>query len=208
MAILIVYVDDIILSGNDMEELQKLKKYLSEEFEVKDLGNLKYFLVSVVSQFMHSPTEEQMEAVYRILRYLKMTPGKGNLVTWRSKKQSVVARSSAEAEYRALAQGICEGIWIKRVLSELGQTSSSPILMMCDNQAAISIAKNPVHHDRTKHIEIDRHFITEKVTSETIKLNYVPTKHQTADILTKALPRPNFEDLTFKLGLYDIYSPT
>ncbi|RVX20446.1 Retrovirus-related Pol polyprotein from transposon RE1 [Vitis vinifera] len=323
LAILIVYVDDIILSGNDMGELQNLKKYLSEEFEVKDLGNLKYFLgmevarsrkgivvsqrkyildllketgmlgckpidtpmdsqkklgiekestpvdrgryqrlvgrliylshtrpdigfaVSVVSQFMHSPTEEHMEAVYRILRYLKMTPGKGlffrktenrntevysdadwegniidrrstsgycsfvwgNLVTWRSKKQSVVARSSAEAEYRALAQGICEGIWIKRVLSELGQTSSSPILMMCDNQAAISIAKNPVHHDRTKHVEIDRHFITEKVTSETVKLNYVPTKHQTADILTKALPRPNFEDLTCKLGLYDIYSP-
>ncbi|RVW79069.1 Retrovirus-related Pol polyprotein from transposon RE1 [Vitis vinifera] len=203
------------------------------------------FAVSAVSQFMHSPTEEHMEAVYRILRYLKMTPGKGlffrktenrdtevysdadwagniidrrstsgycsfvwgNLVTWRSKKQSVVARSSAEAEYRALAQGICEGIWIKRVLSELGQTSSSPILMMCDNQAAISIAKNPVHHDRTKHVEIDRHFITEKVTSETVKLNYVPTKHQTADILTKALPRPNFEDLTCKLGLYDIYSP-
>ncbi|RVW40614.1 Retrovirus-related Pol polyprotein from transposon RE1 [Vitis vinifera] len=261
-----------------MAKNQNLKKYLSEEFEVKDLGNLKYFLgmevarsrkgivvsqrkyildllketgmlgckpidtpmdsqkklgiekestpvdrgryqrlvgrliylshtrpdigfaVSAVSQFMHSPTEEHMEAVYRILRYLKMTPGKGlffrktenrdtevysdadwagniidrrstsgycsfvwgNLVTWRSKKQSVVARSSAEAEYRALAQGICEGIWIKRVLSELGQTSSSPILMMCDNQAAISIAKNPVHHDRTKHVEIDRHFITEK----------------------------------------------
>ncbi|RVW28756.1 Retrovirus-related Pol polyprotein from transposon RE2 [Vitis vinifera] len=131
----------------------------------------------------------------------------GNLVTWRSKKQSVVARSSAKAEYKALAQGICEGIWIKRVLSELGQTSSSPILMMCDNQATISIAKNPVHHERTKHVEIDRHFITEKVTSETVKLNYVPTKHQNADILTKALPRPNFEDLTCKLRLYDIYSP-
>ncbi|RVW29963.1 Copia protein [Vitis vinifera] len=281
-----------------MAKNQNLKKYLSEEFEVKDLGNLKYFLgmevarsrkgivvsqrkyildllketgmlgckpidtpmdsqkklgiekestpvdrgryqrlvgrliylshtrpdigfaVSAVSQFMHSPTEEHMEAVYRILRYLKMTPGKGlffrktenrdtevysdadwagniidrrstsgycsfvwgNLVTWRSKKQSVVARSSAEAEYRALAQGICEGIWIKRVLSELGQTSSSPILMMCDNQAAISIAKNPVHHDRTKHVEIDRHFITEKVTSETVKLTmFLPsTKPQTS----------------------------
>ncbi|RVX18785.1 Retrovirus-related Pol polyprotein from transposon RE1 [Vitis vinifera] len=169
------------------------------------------FAASAVSQFMHSPTEEHMEAVYRILRYLKMTPGKGlffrKTKNRDTEKQSVVAKSSAEAEYRALAQGICEGIWIKRVLSELGQTSSSPILMMCDNQAAISIAKNPVHHDRTKHVEIDKHFITEKVTSETVKLNYVPTKHQTADILTKALPRPNFEDLTCKLGLYDIYSP-
>ncbi|RVW82116.1 Retrovirus-related Pol polyprotein from transposon RE1 [Vitis vinifera] len=292
LAILIVYVDDIILSGNDMGMARSRKgivvsqrKYILDLLKETGMlgckpidtpmdsqkklgiekestpvdrgryqrlvGRLIYlshtrpdigFAVSAVSQFMHSPTEEHMEAVYRILRYLKMTPGKGlffrktenrdtevysdadwvgniidrrstsgycsfvwgNLVTWRSKKQSVVARSSAEAEYRALAQGICEGIWIKRVLSELGQTSSSPILMMCDNQAAISIAKNPVHHDRTKHVEIDRHFITEKVTSETVKLNYVPTKHQTADILTKALPRPNFEDLTCKLD-YMIY---
>ncbi|RVW34515.1 Retrovirus-related Pol polyprotein from transposon RE1 [Vitis vinifera] len=256
MAILIVYVDDIILSGNDMEELQKLKKYLSEEFEVKDLGNLKYFLGMevarsrkgiVVSQRKYildllketgmlgcKPIDTPMDSQKKLgiekestpvdkgryqrlvgrLIYLSHTRpdigfavSVGNLVTWRSKKQSVIARSSAEAEYRALAQEICEGIWIKRVLSELGQTSSSPILMMCDNQAAISIAKNPVHHDRTKHVEIDRHFITEKVTCETVKLNYVPTKHQTADILTKALPRLNFEDLTCKLGLYDIYSP-
>ncbi|RVW86277.1 Retrovirus-related Pol polyprotein from transposon RE1 [Vitis vinifera] len=251
LAILIVYVDDIILSGNDMGMARSRKgivvsqrKYILDLLKETGMlgckpidtpmdsqkklgiekestpvdrgryqrlvGRLIYlshtrpdigFAVSAVSQFMHSPTEEHMEAVYRILRYLKMTPGKGlffrktenrdtevysdadwagniidrrstsgycsfvwgNLVTWRSKKQSVVARSSAEAEYRALAQGICEGIWIKRVLSELGQTSSSPILMMCDNQAAISIAKNPVHHDRTKHVEIDRHFITEKV---------------------------------------------
>ncbi|RVW43409.1 Retrovirus-related Pol polyprotein from transposon RE1 [Vitis vinifera] len=259
MAILIVYVDDIILSGNDMEELQNLKKYLSEEFEVKDLGNLKYFLGMEVARSRKgikklgiekesTPVDRgRYQRLVGRLIYLSHTRPDigfavsakdrerdtevysdadwagniidrwstsgycsfvwGNLVTWKSKKQSVVARSSAEAEYRALAQGICEGIWIKRVLSELGQTSSSPILMMCDNQAAISIAKNPVHHDRTKHVEIDRHFITEKVTSETVKLNYVPTKHQTADILTKALPRPNFEDLTCKLGLYDIYSP-
>ncbi|RVW29719.1 Retrovirus-related Pol polyprotein from transposon RE1 [Vitis vinifera] len=266
LAILIVYVDDIILSGNDMGELQNLKKYLSEEFEVKDLGNLKYFLGMevarsrkgiVVSQRKYildllketgmlgcKPIDTPMDSQKKLgiekestpvdrgryqrlvgrLIYLytlgqilalqktenrdtevysdadwagniidrRSTSGYcsfvwGNLVTWRSKKQSVVARSSAEAEYRALAQGIYEGIWIKR--------------------AAIKHSKEPVHHDRTKHVEIDRHFITEKVTSETVKLNYVPTKHQTADILTKALPRPNFEDLTCKLGLYDIYSP-
>ncbi|RVW61368.1 Retrovirus-related Pol polyprotein from transposon TNT 1-94 [Vitis vinifera] len=203
-----------------MAKNQNLKKYLSEEFEVKDLGNLKYFLVSAVSQFMHSPTEEHMEAVYRILRYLKMTPGKGLFFKKTENRDTEVYSDADWAGNiidRRSTSGYCSfvwgnlvtwrRIWIKRVLSELGQTSSSPILMMCDNQAAISIAKNLVHHDRTKHVEIDRHFITEKVTSETVKLNYVPTKHQTADILTKALPRPNFEDLTCKLGLYDIYSP-
>ncbi|RVW23313.1 Retrovirus-related Pol polyprotein from transposon RE1 [Vitis vinifera] len=232
LAILIVYVDDIILSGNDMGELQNLKKYLSEEFEVKDLGNLKYFLGMEVARSrkgivkklgiekestpvdrgryqrlvgrliylshtrpdigfaVSAKTENRDTEVYSDADWAgniidrRSTSGYcsfvwGNLVTWRSKKQSVVARSSAEAEYRALAQGIC----------------------------SYKHSKNPVHHDRTKHVEIDRHFITEKVTSETVKLNYVPTKHQTADILTKALPRPNFEDLTCKLGLYDIYSP-
>lgn len=118
-----------------------------------------------------------------------------------------MARSSAEAEFRALANGICEGIWIKRVLKELGVCSPSSILMRCDNQAAISIAKNPVHHDRTKHVEIDRHFISEKVTSGSVELKYIPTRQQIADILTKALPRPNFEDLSNKLGLYDIHTP-
>ncbi|KAL6339861.1 hypothetical protein AAG906_034949 [Vitis piasezkii] len=174
MTILIVYVDDIILYGNDMEELQNLKKYLSEEFEVKDLGNLKYFFVSQRKYILDllketgmlgcKPIDTPMDSRKKLgiekestfgrgeisaacwaldlslthsadIGFARSTSGYcsfvwGNLVTWRSKKQSVVARSSAEAEYRALAQGICEGIWIKRVLSELGQTSSSPILMI------------------------------------------------------------------------------
>ncbi|XP_020272465.1 uncharacterized protein LOC109847644 [Asparagus officinalis] len=71
----------------------------------------------------------------------------GNLVTWRSKKQSVVARSSAEAEYRAMSQGICEGMWLKRLLNELKVENLESITLLCDNQAAISIARIPVHHD-------------------------------------------------------------
>jgi len=79
----------------------------------------------------------------------------GNLVTWRSKKQNVVARSSAEAEYRSMAQGICEMIWLKRILEELRRPMTMPMKLFCDNKAAISIAHNPVQHDRTKHVEID-----------------------------------------------------
>ncbi|KAB1212816.1 Copia protein [Morella rubra] len=203
------------------------------------------FSVSMVSQFMNNPNEEHMEAVYRILRYLKLTPGKGlffeknqrrdievfsdadwagsvqdrrstsgyctyvwgNLVTWRSKKQSVVSRSSAEAEFRAMAHGICEGIWLRRVLKELKISDEEPMKMFCDNQSAINIAKNPVHHDRTKHVEIDRHFINEKIEEGIIKMLYVPTCLQTADILTKALPRKVFDDLSSKLGLINIYRP-
>ena len=143
---------------------------------------------------MNNPSEDHLEAVNRILRYLKMTLGHGllfkksekceveiytdaswageltdrwsttgycsyvwgNLITWRSKKQAVVSRSSAESEYRALALGICEGMWIQRLLRELKVETRDSIKMFSDSQAAISIAKNPVHHNRTKHIEIDR----------------------------------------------------
>ncbi|KAL0360592.1 UNVERIFIED_CONTAM: Retrovirus-related Pol polyprotein from transposon RE1 [Sesamum radiatum] len=85
----------------------------------------------------------------------------GNLVTWKSKKQKVVARSSAEAEFRGMAQGICELLWIKRVLSDLRIEHAKPMNLYCDNKAAIEIAQNPVQHDRTKYVEVDRHFIKE-----------------------------------------------
>ena len=129
------------------------------------------------------------------------------MTTWRSKKQAVVARSSAEAEFRAMAHGICEGIWVKRVLVELKIPSEGSIQLLCDSQSAISFAKNPVHHDRTKHVEIDRHFIREKIEGKIIKPVYIPSNLQTADILTKALPRAHFEDLSCKLGMLNIYNP-
>ena len=129
-------------------------------------------------------------------------------MTWRSKKQSVVARSSAEAEFRAMAHGICEGMWLQRILKELGIISNSTMTVLCDNKATISIAKNPVQHDRTKHVEIDRHFIKEKLEGGTIRLMYIPSSHQTADILTKALPRATYENMKSKLGMLDIYYPT
>ena len=105
-----------------------------------------------------------------------------------------------------MAHGICEGIWLKRLLTELREHMEAAIELRCDNQAAISIAKNPVHHDRTKHVEIDRHFIKEKVEGRIINLEYTPTTVQTADILTKAPPRVRFEELRSKLGMLNIYS--
>ena len=111
----------------------------------------------------------------------------------------MVAQSSAEVEFKALAQGACELMWIKRLLEELKLSQNDPMKLYCDNQAAISIAHNPVHRDRTKHIEVDRHFIKEKIESGVICLTYVPTSQQVAGILTKGLTRQLFEDFKGKL---------
>ena len=250
----------MVVTRNDSSEITALQRKLATEFELKDLGNLKYFLeievarlaqeislcqqkyvmnlmtetgmleckptetpievnhglsiqidqvptdkdryqrlvekliylshtrpdiaytVSVVSQFVHSPSKDHMDAVYRVLRYLKSSPGKGlffrrnndyeitgytdadwagdqtdrkstsgyfmfvgkNLVTWRSKKQKVVARSSAEAEFRGMTHGICELLWIKRIVQDLGLRHPKPMMLHYDNKAAIAIANNPV----------------------------------------------------------------
>ncbi|RYE24977.1 MAG: transposon Pol polyprotein, partial [Sphingobacteriaceae bacterium] len=315
---------DIVMTGDDEAELSKLTRFLAQQFEVKDLGSLKYFLgmevarsskgiaisqrkyvldllketgllgckpastpidpnhklsksdgedpadkaryqrlvgkliylahtrpdiaysVSLVSQHMHSPSNDHLEAVYRILHYLKGSPGKGvlfkksegrqievftdadyagclddrrstsayctfvwgNLVTWRSKKQAVVSRSSAEAEFRAMAQGICEILWIRGILNELQIKFTTPMKLFCDNKSAISIANNPVQHDRTKHVEIDRHFIKEKLERGEICMPFVPTSEQLADVLTKGLYKLKFEDFISKLGMIDIFAPT
>ena len=98
-------------------------------------------------------------------------------------------------------------MWLQRLLRELKVEVQVLALMFTDSQAAISIAKNPVHHDRTKHIEIDRHFISEKVNTGVIQLSYIPTRQQIADVFTKALPRITFDEINSKLGLYNIYNP-
>jgi hypothetical protein len=321
---LIIYVDDMIITGDDVEEISRLEKDLSTEFEMKNLGGLKYFLdievagskqgiflsqrkyvldllseigmldckpadtpmvqnhhlgeypnqkptnkeryqrlvgkliylshtrpdiayaVSVVSQFMHCPSEDHMDAVMRIIRYLKTAPGKGlmfsknnhlnidgytdadwagsatdrrstsgyftfvggNLVTWRSKKQKVVALSSAEAEFRGMAKGLCELLWLKKLLTEIGFPPTSMMNLFCDNKAAIAIAQNPVQHDRTKHVEVDRHFIKQKLEANVVQFPFVKSGDQLADILTKAVAGRDFHNSLNKLGIEDIFAPT
>jgi hypothetical protein len=322
---LIVYVDDMVVTGNDPIERKALQSYLSKEFEMKDLGPLKYFLgievsrsnkgiflcqrkytldllqetgmsacqpvdapikeglklcvepnqvpadkvryqrlvgrlmylahtrpdlayaLSVISQFMHNPGEQHMNAIMHILRYLKSSPGKGilfhknedhqrvdaytdadwagavddrrstsgyftfvggNLVTWRSKKQNVVARSSAEAEFRGMALAVCETLWLKLLMIDLGYPPSQPIRVYCDNKAACDIAHNPVQHDRTKHVEVDRFFIKEKLDEKVLELPKIRSEDQLADILTKAVSSRVFSKFLNKLGMCDIYAPT
>ena len=132
----------------------------------------------------------------------------GNLVTWQSKKLGVVARSSAEAEYRGMAKGVCELLWIKNLLQELNIPIASPMKLYCDNKAACDIAHNPVQHDRTKHVEIDRHFIKEKLEAKLIEVPNVRSQDQLADILTKALSSQAFHGILDKLDMQNIYAPT
>ncbi|CAM8918414.1 unnamed protein product [Rhodiola kirilowii] len=122
-----------------------------------------------------------------------------NLVSWCSKKQPTVARSSAESEYRALAHACAETTWIALLLSELGANIQYPILLYCDNLSATYMASNPVFHARTKHIELDYHFVREKVALGSHLVRFVPSVDQPADLLTKALHHHRHQVLCSKL---------
>ncbi|RVW31850.1 Copia protein [Vitis vinifera] len=130
----------------------------------------------------------------------------GNLVTWRSKKHNVVARSFAESEFKVIAQGLCERLWLKIILDDLRIKWDGPIKLYCDNKSTINIAHNPIQHDWTKHIDIGRHFIKEKLEEGVVCMSYVPSEHQLTDILTKGLNSSMFHNLIFNLGMEYIYS--
>lgn len=321
--VVLVYVDDLIVSGNDSEAILRFKLYLHRCFHMKDLGRLKYFLgvevarspkgiylcqrkyatdiiletgllgakpmslpleenhrlalaegplfsdpgcyrrlvgrliylcftrpelsycVHTLSQFMQQPREQHWHAALRVVRYLKGNPGQGILlrsdndlklygwcdsdwagcpltrrsltgwyislghspISWKTKKQHTVSRSSAEAEYRSMANTICELTWLKAILSSLGVLHPQPIQLYCDSQAALHIAKNPVFHERTKHIEVDCHFVRDEVLKNTIQPSYVPSRTQLADIFTKALGTKQFLFLLSKLGIQNLHAP-
>ncbi|KAM1903013.1 hypothetical protein ACFX13_040578 [Malus domestica] len=124
-----------------------------------------------------------------------------NLISWSAKKQHTVARSSTEAEYRSLAHTAAELTWICKVLHDIRFPLRQVPLLWCDNVSAISLASNPVFHARTKHVEIDYHYIRELVLAHLVKVQHVGTHHQIADIHTKALPKSRFQLLQSKLSL-------
>ena len=312
-----VYVDDILITGNDQSVISHLKLHLHQMFSIKDLGKLHYFLgievgyltngialtqqkftkellqcskadtskptitplpqnlklyqdqgtlysdpsyyrkmvgklnflthtrpdlaftVQHLSQFMQTPRLPHIDALHHTLRYVAHTSGQGILmkgsdkltlqafsdsdwascpnsrrsitgyilllggspIAWKSKKQSTVSKSSSEAEYRAMSSAASEVTWVVRLLKELQINSLQPVTLHCDNQSAIHIAKNPIFHERTKHIEIDCHFTRDKVLEGLIQLTYLPTSSQLADIMTKILPSYQHNTLISKLGM-------
>ncbi|XP_019154333.1 PREDICTED: uncharacterized protein LOC109150813 [Ipomoea nil] len=124
-----------------------------------------------------------------------------NLISWLSRKQRTVARSSTEAEYKALADVAAEVTWVVSLLRELGLHTSQPSTLWCDNLGATYLCANPVFHARTKHVEIDYHFVRDKVATGDFKVNFISTKDQLTDIFTKPLPGSRFTALRDKLNV-------
>jgi hypothetical protein len=127
-----------------------------------------------------------------------------NLVSWSSKRQTTVSRSSAEAEYRAVAHAVAECCWLRQLLLELHIPLASATTVYCDNVSAVYMTANPVHHRQTKHIEIDIHFVREKVALGQVHVLHVPSSHQFADIMTKGLPVQLFTEFRSSLCVRDV----
>ncbi|KAL0312687.1 UNVERIFIED_CONTAM: Retrovirus-related Pol polyprotein from transposon RE1 [Sesamum radiatum] len=316
LLILLVYVDDVLITGPSITQIERVKSYLDAEFTIKDLGPAKYFLgleiarstagtsvtqhkyvcdiiqdmnlqdckpvatplplglklssyddkpltdpepyrrlvgrllylgftrpdvsfgAQQLSQFVHKPCQSHMNAAVHLVRYLKGNPNQGlffpasnsltlvadwagcvdsrrsltgfciflgsALVSWKTKKQTTVARSTAEAEYRSLGTTVCELQWISYLLQDLQVPPSTPIPLHCDNQAALHIVANPVFHERTKHLEIDCHLVRDKYKAGFILPLHVPSRSQVADIFTKLLPASVFRSFVSKLNLVNL----
>lgn len=212
------------------------------------IGSLQYlsltcpdlsFAVNRVCQFMHRPLKPHWQAVKQILRYLKHTPSHGlllhrtssttlaaysdanwagcsddrcstgaycvflgsNLISWSSRKQPTVSRSSTEAEYKAVANTTAELLWVRALLLDLGIGLSSTPTLWCDNIGATYISVNLVFHARTKHVEIDFYFVRDRVADKSLNIRFIPSSDQLADVLTKPLVSNRFQLLCSKLNV-------
>ncbi|XP_042029931.1 uncharacterized mitochondrial protein AtMg00810-like [Salvia splendens] len=318
---LLVYVDDMLITGNSSSAISQIIAQLNEKFSLKDLGEVKHFLgievsktslglhlsqgayitqlldkvkmadvkphptpmvsdlklskfegeptvdgklyrsvvgalqyvtitrpelsfsVNKVSQYMPCPLDSHWKAVKRILRYLSgstdyglhITPSNfhisgfsdsdwasdiddrrstmgycvyfgDNLISWCAKKQKVVSGSSTEAEYRSLAHLVSEITWITSLLTEIDIPIKTSRVVWVDNLSTIALASNSVLHSRTKHNELDIHFVRDKVSAKEIDLRHVPSLDQVADIFTKPLSLQFCTRLRNKLGVFPLAS--
>eukprot|EP00253_Pinus_taeda_P004469 PITA_04469 len=253
LIILVLYVDDLILTGSDPNLINHVKSNLKNKFEMTDLGHLHYFLslqvlqskegislsqckyacdllrhfhmedykpapspfqsgtklsvtctspevdatlyrqlvgkllylthtrldisfvVGLIARFMQNPHESHWKAANRILRYVRgyvFTLG-SRPITWACKKQSAISLSLAEAEYRGAVEASKEALWLRQILSKFGFQQQHSTSIWCDNQSAIQLCKDPVQHQRNKHIELHMHFIKNSFTTMFLKCNIV-----------------------------------
>nr|GEV45024.1 NBS-containing resistance-like protein [Tanacetum cinerariifolium] len=167
--------------------------------------NLSY-AVKQLCLYMHDPREPHLNAMKRCLATRRSTFGYcvflgDNLLAWSSKRQDTLSRSSAEAEYRGVANDVAETSWIRNLLHELHTPLFTATLVYCDNVSAVYMSSNPVQHQRTKHIEINIHFIRDKVAAGHVRVLHVPSRFQYAYIFTKGLPYPLFADFRSSLSV-------
>jgi histone deacetylase 1/2 len=126
-----------------------------------------------------------------------------NLIAWSARKQATVSRSSTESEYKALANATAELIWVQSLLRDIGVSQERPPILWCDNIGATFLSSNPVFHARTKHIEVDFHFVRERVAKKMLHVRFISSKDQLVDIFTKPLSLPLFEACRRNLNLFD-----
>ncbi|MCI01256.1 copia-type polyprotein [Trifolium medium] len=126
-------------------------------------------------------------------------------ISWSSKKQAIVTLSTTEAEFEAAASCACQGIWLRRILEQLGQTQKCTIIN-CDNNSSIKLSKNPVMHGRCKHIDVRYHFLRDLTKEGVVELNHCSSMDQVAYIMTKPLKLETFCNLRDNLGVCDIHS--
>lgn len=125
-----------------------------------------------------------------------------NLLSWSSKRQPTLSHSSVEAEYRGIANAVAETCWLRNLLRELHIPLSSAMLVYCDNVSAVYLSCNLVQHQRTKHIEIDIHFVRDLVATGEVRVLHVPSRYQYADIFTKGLPSALIEEFRSSLCVH------
>ncbi|KAH9646461.1 retrovirus-related pol polyprotein from transposon RE2 [Citrus sinensis] len=213
--------DTPIVTGTKLQKEVKgcLGQYIEDATSYRSLvGGLQYlvltrpeiaFDVHKLSQYVTAPTLQHVMAYADWACDVDDRKSIGacciyfgnNLISWSSKKQAVVTRSSAESEYRALASASAEITWIQPLFSELNIKCTSLPTIWCDNISATELAKNPVYHSRTKHIELDMHFIRDKVLAKELEINYIPSEEQIADALTKPLTFIHFNYFIDKLNV-------
>eukprot|EP00253_Pinus_taeda_P009448 PITA_09448 len=243
LIILVLYVDDLILTGSDPNLINHVKSSLKKKFEMTDLGHLHYFLGLQVLQSKEGISLSQSKYACDILRHFHMedfqfgihysakaspllvgftdsdwtgdpddqkstvgyvfTLGSGP-ITWACKKQGVISLSSAEAEYRGAVEASKEALWLCQILLEFGFQQQHPTTLWCDKQSAIQLCKDPVQHQRSKHIELHMHFIRKLIHDHVLEVQYCSTDDQVADIFTKALTEAKFTKLRFMVGVQEV----